>query len=192
MAEPKKKTATKKTASSSKKVAPKKTTAKKTTTTAKKTTTAPVTKTVTKPAVKKVAPAKKAPIKSTLKTAPSASEKEFVPASASTKKSITDMSIFATILAVFVVALVVLGGYIYSRQARMMDDVPAPAPVVSEPQKINISSSVALTPEVMSALESLVSQTAIAPEEVLLDVRKIEDVALAQSESPDFFRDVQS
>lgn len=73
-----------------------------------------------------------------------------------------------------------------------MDDVPAPAPVVSEPQKINISSSVALTPEVMSALESLVSQTAIAPEEVLLDVRKIEDVALAQSESPDFFRDVQS
>jgi hypothetical protein len=101
------------------------------------------------------------------------------------------MSIFATVLAVFVVALVVLGGYIYSRQARMMDD-SSPAPVVSEPQKISISSSVALTPEVMSALESLVTQTAIAPEEVLLSVRKIEDVTAAQTESPDFFLNVQS
>lgn len=102
------------------------------------------------------------------------------------------MSIFATILAVFVVALVVLGGYIYSRQVRMMEEVPADNSVVSEPQKISISSSVTLTPEVMSVLESLVTQIAIAPEEVLLDVRKIEDVAVAQSESADFFRDVQS
>jgi len=101
------------------------------------------------------------------------------------------MSIFATVLAIFVVALVVLGGYIYSRQARMVDD-SSPAPVVSEPQKISISSSVALTPEVMSALESLVTQTAIAPEEVLLSVRKIEDVTAAQTESPDFFLNVQS
>jgi hypothetical protein len=101
------------------------------------------------------------------------------------------MSIFATILAVFVVALVVLGGYIYSRQARMMDQTTIPTnPFVSEPQKISISSSVILTPEVMSTLESLVTQIAIAPEEVLLDVRKIEDVALAQSESPDFFVNV--
>lgn len=191
MAEPKKKTATKKTASSSKKAAPKKSTAKKTTTAAKKTTAAPVTKTVAKPAVKKVPPAKKTPVKSPVKVAPSAFTKELIPDSSSSGKSITDMSIFATILAVFVVALVVLGGYIYSRQARMMNDVPTLDPVVSEPQKINISSSVALTPEVMSALESLVSQTAIAPEEVLLDVRKIEDVALAQSESPDFFLNVQ-
>ncbi len=101
------------------------------------------------------------------------------------------MSIFATVLAVFVVALVVLGGYIYSRQARMIDE-PVPAPVVSEPQKISISSSVILTPEVMSVLESLVTQTAIAPDEVLLSVRKIEDVAAAQTESPDFFLNVQS
>lgn len=187
MAEPKKKTATKKTATSSKKAAPKKSTAKKTTTAAKKTTTAPVTKTVAKPAVKKVSPAKKTPIKAV----PPAFTKELIPDSVSSRKNITDMSIFATILAVFVVALVVLGGYIYSRQARMMNQAPTPDPVVSEPQKINISSSVILTPEVMSALESLVSQIAIAPEEVLLDVRKIEDVALAQSESPDFFRNVQ-
>lgn len=102
------------------------------------------------------------------------------------------MSIFATILAVFVVALVVLGGYIYSRQVRMMEESPSTTSIVSEPQKISISSSVTLTPEVMSALEDLVTQIAIAPEEVLLDVRKIEDVAVAQSESPDFFRDVQS
>ncbi len=101
------------------------------------------------------------------------------------------MSIFATILAVVVVALVVLGWYMYSRQMRMADETPTLDSIVSEPQKISISSSVTLTPEVMSVLESLVTQIAIAPEEVLLDVRKIEDVALAQSESPDFFRDVQ-
>lgn len=74
---------------------------------------------------------------------------------------------------------------------RMADETPTLDSIVSEPQKISISSSVTLTPEVMSVLESLVTQIAIAPEEVLLDVRKIEDVALAQSESPDFFRDVQ-
>lgn len=188
MAEAKKKTATKKTSSRSKTTAPKKSPAKKTTTAPKKSTAAPVTKT----AVKKVAPAKKSVPKKSVKTPVASFTKELIPESASTKRSITDMSIFATILAVFVVALVVLGGYIYSRQVRMMDEVPADNSVVSEPQKISISSSVTLTPEVMSALEDLVTQIAIAPEEVLLDVRKIEDVAVAQSESPDFFRDVQS
>lgn len=192
MAEAKKKTATKKTSSRSKTTAPKKSPAKKTTTAPKKSTAAPVTKTVTKPTVKKVAPAKKSAPKKSVKAPVASFTKELIPESASTKRSITDMSIFATILAVFVVALVVLGGYIYSRQVRMMDEVPADNSVVSEPQKISISSSVTLTPEVMSALEDLVTQIAIAPEEVLLDVRKIEDVAVAQSESPDFFRDVQS
>lgn len=192
MAEAKKKTATKKTSSRSKTTAPKKSPAKKTTTAPKKSTAAPVTKTVTKPAVKKVAPAKKSAPKKSVKAPVASFTKELISESASTKRSITDMSIFATILAVFVVALVVLGGYIYSRQVRMMDEVPADNSVVSEPQKISISSSVTLTPEVMSALEDLVTQIAIAPEEVLLDVRKIEDVAVAQSESPDFFRDVQS
>ncbi len=192
MAEPKKKTATKKS-STTKKAAPKKSPSKKTTAAPKKTTApkktvaAPVTKTVTKPATKKVSPAKKAPVK----TVESTFTKELIPESVSAKKSITDMSIFATVLAVFVVALVVLGGYIYSRQARMIDE-SVPAPVVSEPQKISISSSVILTPEVMSVLESLVTQTAIAPDEVLLSVRKIEDVAAAQTESPDFFLNVQS
>jgi len=168
MAEPKKKTATKKS-STTKKAAPKKSPSKKTTAAPKKTT----------------------PAKKIVKASPASFTKELIPETVSTKKSITDMSIFATVLAIFVVALVVLGGYIYSRQARMVDD-SSPAPVVSEPQKISISSSVALTPEVMSALESLVTQTAIAPEEVLLSVRKIEDVTAAQTESPDFFLNVQS
>jgi hypothetical protein len=101
------------------------------------------------------------------------------------------MSIFATMLAVCVVALVVFGGYIYSRQARVMDHA-SPAPVVSEPQKINISSWVSLTPDVMSALEDLVMGITIAPEEVLISVTKIEDVAAVQTESPDFFLNVQS
>lgn len=192
MAEPKKKTATKKS-STTKKAAPKKSPSKKTTVAPKKTTapkktvSAPVTKTVAKPATKKVSSSKK----KVLPNKPSIVKKDPGLVSVSTKKSITDMSIFATILAVFVVALVVLGGYIYSRQARMMDQTTIPTnPFVSEPQKISISSSVILTPEVMSTLESLVTQIAIAPEEVLLDVRKIEDVALAQSESPDFFVNV--
>lgn len=192
MAEAKKKTATKKTSSRSKTTAPKKSPAKKTTTAPKKSTAAPVTKTVTKPTVKKVAPAKKSAPKKSVKAPVASFTKELISESASTKRSITDMSIFATILAVFVVALVVLGGYIYSRQVRMMEESPSTTSIVSEPQKISISSSVTLTPEVMSALEDLVTQIAIAPEEVLLDVRKIEDVAVAQSESPDFFRDVQS
>lgn len=189
MAEPKKKTATKK--SSTKKAAPKKSPSKKTTAAPKKTTApkkvvaAPLTKTVTKPTTKKVS------TKKTVKASAASFTKELIPESVSTKKDTTDMSIFATILAVFVVALVVLGGYIYSRQVRMADE-PVPTSAVSEPQKISISSSVNLTPEVISVLESLVTQIAIAPEEVLLDVRKIEDVAVAQSESADFFRDVQS
>lgn len=70
---------------------------------------------------------------------------------------------FTTVLALFIVALVVLGGYIYSRQSRMMEP-PAPPvtpTVTSTPQNIRISSTVALTPEVVSALENIVTQIAI-------------------------------
>lgn len=58
---------------------------------------------------------------------------------------------------------------------------------ITEPQEIRISSSVVLTPEIMSALTDLAQQISIWPEEVLTDVRKIEDVAVAQAEDPNFF-----
>lgn len=103
------------------------------------------------------------------------------------KKSLTDMSIFTTILAVSVVVLVVLGGYIYSQAYRMDTSVPTPDATVSEPQQIRISSSVVLTPVVMSALEDLVKQIAIWPEEVLTRVTALDNVPAAQSWDSRFY-----
>jgi len=58
-----------------------------------------------------------------------------------------------------------------------MMEPPAPpaAPDITEPQRISVSSSVTLTPEVVSALEHLVTQIAIGPDEVLQNVRSITD-----------------
>ncbi len=209
MAEPKKKTTTaKKASSTTKKTTSKKSPAKKTSTAAKKTVTkktttipvasAPAVKSVSKKTAPKKSPAKKklpaktAPVKLSEKAIPTTFIKEALPKTISSKKSVADMSMFATMLAVFVVGLVVLAGYIYSRQARMMNEAPSLTPVVSEPQQIKISSSVILTPEIMSALEDLVAQIAIAPDEVLLDVSVINDVDSVKTESPDFFLNAQS
>lgn len=195
MAEPKKKTATKKTPSSSKKTAPKKSTTKKATTKAPATTkkAPPAKKTVTKTAAKttpkKAITPKKTVAKKTVKTIPVSPAKKITTDSIATKKSITDMSIFATFLAVIVVALVVLGWYMYSRQMQAV--APTSDSVVSEPQRVSISASVVLTPEVISTLESLVAQIAVSSDEILLDVRKIDDVDAAKTQSPDFFLNAQ-
>lgn len=179
MAESKKKTTTKKSSTGAKKTtksAPKKT--KKTTT--KKTVAAPV---VSTPVVKKAAP-KKA-IKSVKK--PAHFTKDLIPETVKVSKPARmDTSIFTTVLALFVVALVVLGGFIYSRQSRMMEP-PAPPlpPTVSEPQRISIASSVVLTPEIIAALETLVTQIAIGPDEVLQNVRSISDAQTETVFSPD-------
>lgn len=181
----------------------KKTTAKKSSTGSKKTT-AKSTQNGTKKSTKKTVSA--APLvavkdsslatrKSAVKTKKYSShfKKELLPSeNFVSKNKKTDTSLFTTILAIFVVVLVVLWGYIYSRQSRMMEP-PAPPvwSVTSEPQRISISSSVTLTPEVIAALEYIVTQITIGPDEVLQNVRIISDVTDAKSES-DFFADVQS
>lgn len=201
MAEPKKKTVTKKTVTkktsaeskpiAAKKVPAKKAPAKKST--VSKADSATVKKTLpSTPVVKKVS-TKMTPLvkaqKSITKEIPAAQSET---PKFTAKKSLTDMSIFTTILALSAVVLVVLGGYIYSRQARRMNaPVPAQETIVSEPQQIRISSAVALTPVVMSALEDLVKQIAIWPEEVLTRVTTVDNVAAAQSIDSDFYLDAQ-
>jgi hypothetical protein len=72
-----------------------------------------------------------------------------------------------------------------------MEPPAPPTPVANEPQRINISSSVELTPEVISALEYIVTQITVGPGEVLQKVRTISDASSARGES-DFFTEVQS
>lgn len=163
MAEPKKKTATKKSSPKTKKTSSSKSAPAKKTTPAK----------VSAPVVKKT-PSKKA---SSSAKKVSHFTKDLIPETLPKPKTTRmDTSIFTTVVALIVVALVVLGGYIYSRQSRMMEP-PAPpaAPDVTEPQRISISSSVTLTPEIVAALEHLVTQIAIGPDEVLQNVRSITD-----------------
>jgi len=164
MAESKKKTTTKKTWAASKTSA--KTNSKK----SKK----PVTKksapkkTVSTPPKKVVSKKVSSPIKKSSFT------KDIIPEQTSEVKSERDLSLFTTVLAIFLVALVVLWGYIYSRQSRMMEP-PAPpiSALPSEPQRVSISSSVVLTPDVVTALEYLVTQITIGSDEVLQKVEQI-------------------
>lgn len=189
----------------------KKATAKKTSPETKQTsllTTTPKTKKTAKPAAKKsvptvsagavkavASPKKSSPKrKAQPKTSPSHFTKELIPEVPPVSRiTPMDTSLFTTVIALFVVALVVLGGYIYSRQARIATpDVPAAATLASEPQRISIASSVALTPEVIEALEEIVTLIMIRPDEVLKSVRSISDVAAAKNESSDFFAEVES
>jgi len=190
MAEPKKKITTKKVAPSAKKTTPKKTTVKKAPV---KKTTPVVEKTVVKKIPKKT-PVKKSSAKTSTATAPHFTKDLLPEMKLSGKKKLKmDTSIFTTVLALFIVALVVLWGYIYSGQNRMIEPPadPIALPVESSPQNIRISSAVSLTPDVVSALENIVTQIAIGPEEVLENVRVIDDVVSAKSESPDFFANAQ-
>lgn len=168
----------------------KKTVAKKTSAAPKKTVTK---KTVTKKTEAKKTVSKKEPVakKTTVKTAPRAKKsvskkatvapkKKTIPTivvPALKKEKVPTMSIFSIILAVFVVALVVFGGYVYSQIGRdSSSDVPQ-----SEQRQMSVSSAVMLSPEVMSTLEALATQISIGPDEVLLSVEKIGDIALVKS-----------
>lgn len=103
-----------------------------------------------------------------------------------------DTSAFTTVLAIFVIALVVLGGYIYARQSRMVErQTPAVSPIVKQPQRMNISSAVQLTPEVVDALENIVNQITIGPDDVLQSVEKISDIDVAKTETRGFFTDIR-
>lgn len=170
MAEPKKKTPAKKTSTGTKKTPAKKAAPKKTKTASPKKT-APAK--VSAPVVKKT-PTKKS---TSIAKKPSHFTKDLIPETLSAPKATRmDTSIFTTIVALIVVALVVLWGYIYSRQSRMMEP-PAPpaAPDITEPQRISVSSAVTLTPDIVAALEYLVTQIAIGPDEVLQNVRSVSD-----------------
>lgn len=174
----------------------KKTTSKKSSTGSKKTTTKSASKNSKKSAKKITTTVPVIPIKNstsikTKKTPPHFTKELLPEESASPKNARMDTSFFTTILAIFVVILVVLGGYIYSRQSRMMEPPAPPTPVANEPQRINISSSVELTPDVIAALEYIVTQITVGPGEVLQKVRTISDASSARGES-DFFVDVQS
>jgi hypothetical protein len=138
------------------------------------------------PTVKKSAPKKSAPkttpkksSKSTKK--PSHFTKEIIPETSVSQPVKTDMNVFVTIVACIVVVLVLLWGYIYSRQSRI-NDTPVPPLGVTQPQRINISSSVLLAPDVVAALETIVTKVAIAPNEVLLSVNTVDDTSLLTSE----------
>lgn len=190
-------------------VSKKKTTTKKSSTGAKKTTAKSAPQKSKKPVTKKpvVAPVVSSPViaKKPVKKVSSAAKKpahftkNIIPETVKiSKPTRMDTSVFTTILALFVVALVVLGGYIYSRQSRMMEP-PAPplVPVVTEPQRISISSSVTLTPDIIAALETLVTQIAIGPDEVLQNVRSITDtqtetVFASDAQSGDFVFEFKS
>ncbi|MCB9806634.1 hypothetical protein H6768_01830 [Candidatus Peribacteria bacterium] len=167
MAESVKKPATKKPAKkTTKKPATKKpvTSSKAKTSTSSTLTKKPATKKPTKKTTKKPAPKKPKTVLSSAKDS-SHFTKELIPESLpmmKKNKTKVDTSMFTTVLAIFIVALVVLGGYIYSRQQRMMEP-PAPpvVPEASNPQNIRISSSISLTPEIVTALENIVTQIAI-------------------------------
>ena len=68
---------------------------------------------------------------------------------------------------------------------------PAAETVSPEPQKIRISSAVVLSPAIMSALEDLVTQIAIGPEEVLTRVTSVENIADSQAVDADFYLKAQ-
>lgn len=178
MVESKKKTTKKKSSSVSKKTTVKSTSEKTKKPAPSKTKSTPKITAGTVVATKKTTPKKTTKVVK----APSHFTKDIIPETTKiSKPARMDMSMFTTLLALFIVALVVLGGYIYSRQSRMMEP-PAPplVPAVTEPQRISISSSVVLTPEIIAALETLITQITIGPDEVLQNVRSIAD---AQTET---------
>jgi|GEM_PF-1196534 len=206
MAESKKKKTVKKTEAGTKKT-PSKTPAKSAPKTATKKTKKPAavssSKAVTSPKVesavtKKVAP-KKSPTVKTAQSTPAAKKtkkvvsrkkpthftKDLLPETTPSKDAPLDTSLFTMIVAIFIVALVVFGGFIYARKARMMES-PAPFPREEiQPQRIRVSSSVLLSPDVITALETIVTQITIGPDEVLQNVRSIGDAQTETVFSPD-------
>jgi hypothetical protein len=165
-------------AESKKKTTVKKTTVKKAWTSSKKAEPKTTSKKSKKPSPQKSISATPKKVTSKKVSAPvkkSSFKKELIPeGQPSVVKNERDLSLFTTVLAIFLVALVVLWWYIYSRQSRMMEP---PAPPIGalpvEPQRVSISSSVVLTPDVVAALEYLITQITIGSYELLQKVEQI-------------------
>ncbi len=138
-----------------------KTTAKKTV----KKTSVPSKKKSVSPVAKKTPPA---PVKSPVSKKSSSSKKNSRPRKAVKKSSVShfqkvplkeevarsnspdvDTTMFTTILAVFIVAFVVLAGYIYARRFQKLDTTSTYQEQTLSPQRISVAAGVALNPQIV-------------------------------------------
>lgn len=117
----------------------------------------------------------------------------------SAKKEQADTTIFTTILALFILAFVVLWGFVYSRQAHKTDmlseDITFQAPeyqpeipTSSSSQQIATSSSVTVTPELQSVLSAVADMLYIESDDVLESANIVSDVVSMQAANWDLYK----
>ncbi len=90
----------------------------------------------------------------------------------------TDNNVFTTIIALFIVALVILGWFIFSRYyiaPRTNPPVPEQPLPPAQPQYISVASSVVLSEEVVSGLSEIADQVMLDSDEVLQAVYDQDD-----------------
>ena len=116
-----------------------------------------------------------------------------------TKKTGADTSMFTTLLALFIVAFVVLGGFVYSRQAHKTDVLSENLAFPSLPSSyqpslpanakpVSIASTVMITPELETELQTLSDVIYIDADDMLVDFSIISDVVAAQAQNSDFYK----
>lgn len=115
-----------------------------------------------------------------------------------TKKADADTSMFTTLLVLFIVAFVVLGGFVYSRQAHKTDVLSenlafpgAPSsyqPSLPASTKVSISSTVMTTPQLEAELQMLSEIIHIETDDMLVDFSVVSDVAVVQTQNWDFYK----
>lgn len=103
-----------------------------------------------------------------------------------------DSSIFTTLLALFIVAFVVFGGYVYSRQkqSHIPEDTMTNI-AIDTATPIDIATTVIDTPELRDILRVLPTMLVIEPDDIVESVRIVSDIALLQSQNADFFKNAQ-
>lgn len=118
----------------------------------------------------------------------------------SIKKEQADTTIFTTILALFILAFVVLWGYVYSRQAHKTDilsedlSFPAPEyqperpslPTTSKP--VSTSSAVTITPELQAVLSNIAEMLYIESDDILQSANVVNDVVSMQAANWDLYK----
>ncbi len=116
------------------------------------------------------------------------------------KKEETDTSMFTTVLAIFIIAFMVLGGYVYSRQAHKTDvlseDLTFPAPsyqpampsMPSDQKSISTSSSVSSTPELQMVLSNISDMLYVESDDILQSFSIVSDVISAQAGNWDLYK----
>jgi hypothetical protein len=99
---------------------------------------------------------------------------------------------------VLIVAFVVLGGYIYSRQNnRIVQNIQNSPDIFDTTSQQNlppaapslqVAPGVSMTPEMQDILRILPTQLLIGPGEVLQNVSTVKDVALLREQNPTFYK----